>query len=223
MRTGTINIEGKNYPYQILKTNNKTVRITFKDGTFIVKSNVKFYDILDFEKVYNENARLFKKLLNVKVSAYKYEIGEVIRFFDKKYLIVASLNTGIYGDSIFVNINKNVKLQVYNAAYSLMLDYFTKRTRYFCDLYFPDIILPQVKVQIMKSRYGVYHSRNHYITYSAYLAHYPLEVIDYVIVHELCHTKVLSHSKEFYSLLKTILPNYKMLEKKIKEERYIPS
>lgn len=36
----------------------------------------------------------------------------------------------------------------------------------------------------------------------------PPAVIEYVIVHELCHLKVHSHSPKFWSILKSILPDY---------------
>ena len=36
----------------------------------------------------------------------------------------------------------------------------------------------------------------------------PLEVVDYVVVHELAHLKVRNHSKEFWNLVKGILPHY---------------
>ena len=37
----------------------------------------------------------------------------------------------------------------------------------------------------------------------------PQSVIDYIIVHELVHTKVMSHSRKFWTLLKSHYPDYK--------------
>lgn len=37
----------------------------------------------------------------------------------------------------------------------------------------------------------------------------PIEVVDYVIVHELVHTVFHNHSKRFWKKLETIVPRYK--------------
>lgn len=42
------------------------------------------------------------------------------------------------------------------------------------------------------------------------------EVIDYVIIHELCHTKVKNHSDEFWQLVKRFCPDYEALRKELK-------
>lgn len=41
------------------------------------------------------------------------------------------------------------------------------------------------------------------------------EVIDYVVVHELCHMTHLNHDRSFWRLLGSILPDYKTLEKNL--------
>lgn len=42
------------------------------------------------------------------------------------------------------------------------------------------------------------------------------QVIDYVILHELCHTVVKNHSDEFWSLMAKVCPNYLALRKELK-------
>jgi len=48
----------------------------------------------------------------------------------------------------------------------------------------------------------------------------PVEIIDYVIVHELCHLKVMNHSKEFWNLVASVLPNCRESRKWLKANGY---
>jgi len=48
------------------------------------------------------------------------------------------------------------------------------------------------------------------------LMNLPLELIDYVLIHELCHTVHLHHQANFWSLVESHLPGYKQLRKQLK-------
>ncbi|MDD7270212.1 MAG: M48 family metallopeptidase [Treponema sp.] len=41
----------------------------------------------------------------------------------------------------------------------------------------------------------------------------PIEVLDSVVVHELCHRRQMNHSKAFYAEVYKLCPNYDRLDK----------
>ena len=47
----------------------------------------------------------------------------------------------------------------------------------------------------------------------------PGRLIDYIIIHELCHLKEMNHSQKYWREVEKILPNYKSLEKELKYYR----
>lgn len=74
----------------------------------------------------------------------------------------------------------------------------------------------KVKISKMRSRWGSC-SNEKLITLNCFLIQLPWELIDYVLLHELAHTKVLSHSSEFWEVLESVLPNAKAKRKQIKK------
>lgn len=66
----------------------------------------------------------------------------------------------------------------------------------------------KIKTKPMKSAWGICYSNGN-ITFNSLLICLPKEIIEYVIIHELCHRIHMNHSKEFWSLVKEYFPQYK--------------
>ena len=60
-------------------------------------------------------------------------------------------------------------------------------------------------------------SSNGNLSFNCLLMLTPPEVVDYVVVHELCHRKYMNHSKSFWSEVERVLPNYKVQKKWLKD------
>ena len=54
------------------------------------------------------------------------------------------------------------------------------------------------------------------LNFNILLMKFPIEVMDYVIVHELAHIKHKNHSKDFWNLVAVYCPNYEEIEKLFK-------
>lgn len=77
------------------------------------------------------------------------------------------------------------------------------------------IIKPTLKLRKMKSRWGSCNYVKGIITLNTNLVYCSKEQISYVIVHEFSHLLVHNHSKEFYKVVETYIPDYKRIRKEM--------
>jgi predicted metal-dependent hydrolase len=70
------------------------------------------------------------------------------------------------------------------------------------------LIPKKVTIRQYRARWGSCNNRGD-LSFNYLLMMSPLHVIDYVIVHELCHLVHLNHSKDFWQLVKEHCPNFK--------------
>lgn len=72
-----------------------------------------------------------------------------------------------------------------------------------------------IKITSAQKRFGSCSGKNS-LCFSYILMQYPMEAVDYVVVHELAHIVYKNHGKDFYRLIEKYLPDYKLREKMLK-------
>lgn len=74
----------------------------------------------------------------------------------------------------------------------------------------------RITIRNQRTRWGSCSGKGN-LNFNCLLMLVPPEVLDYVIVHELCHRKEMNHSPAFWAQVEKILPDYKQRQKWLKE------
>lgn len=73
-----------------------------------------------------------------------------------------------------------------------------------------------ITVRDQKTRWGSCSSRGT-LSFNYRLIFAPPQVLDYVVVHELCHLTHMNHSKDFWNKVASVMPEYKVYRLWLKE------
>jgi predicted metal-dependent hydrolase len=168
-----------------------------------------------------------KKLDELKNSDFQrtdqlYQEGELFLFMGRHLSLVITTGRGsvrISNDNLHVTVPPGLqgedrthyirhKLLEYYHAEALKL--FREKTSKIGETL--GITPVYVAVKDYKSRWGTCFSDGR-IYYNWRLILTPESIIEYVIAHELCHLKVPNHSKRFWQLVETVIPDWKIRRK----------
>lgn len=70
----------------------------------------------------------------------------------------------------------------------------------------------RITIRCQRTRWGSCSSKGN-LNFNCLLALFPIEIIDSVVVHELCHRKHMNHSLQFYAEIEKVFPEYKKWHK----------
>ena len=137
------------------------------------------------------------------------------------------INSIVKSNSIFVYIPKELDVRSVEVQKEVR-NAIEKAWRIEAKAYLPDRVnhlakknnfsYNRVSVRNSKTRWGSCSAENN-INLSLYLMRLPDHLIDYVILHELSHTRVKNHSPIFWRLLDQVSGNARTLDKEIKSFR----
>ena len=88
------------------------------------------------------------------------------------------------------------------------------RVKYYAEII--GVTYGRITIRNQRSRWGSC-SANGNLNFNCLLMLAPPEVLDSVIVHELCHRNVMNHSDKFYTEVLRVFPNYYICNKWLKE------
>lgn len=71
----------------------------------------------------------------------------------------------------------------------------------------------ELKLKNQSSRWGSFSKRSKNISINFRLLFAPQEILDYVIIHELVHIKEPNHSRRFWGLVNSVIPDHKELKR----------
>ena len=149
----------------------------------------------------------------------KYVSGENVTLLGKnmRISIIKDAEEYVNTDGIYVCIHVR-RPDYYNRKKNLLNSWLNEQ----CSIIFNEIMhevhqkfipygvdFPQLKPRNMTSRWGSCLPNKGIITLNKRLIEAPKNCIEYVVYHEFCHFIHPNHSKQFYSLLQVMLPDWR--------------
>jgi len=97
------------------------------------------------------------------------------------------------------------------------IDVLKERTDYYSNIL--KVAPKNIVIKNQKTLWGSCSSKGN-INYNYKIVMAPLEILDYIVVHELCHLVYMNHSKDFWDLVESIIPDWKKRRNWLKENGY---
>lgn len=210
-------------PNKIIKSKRKTLAIQIStSGELIVRapfscSEEKINKFI----VRHQNWIIDKRLKHMSTNnlILNLEEGDVLSIFGENYDIKLSEKKccKINQNIIYLPI-KDKEQQLKKFLKLALKEYVEKNIS--CFENFLNVKAKRITISEAKTNWGSCSFKNN-LHFTFRLSFCPKDVINYVIIHELCHIKEKNHSRSFWTLVGKICPNYKQMNKWLKDNRHI--
>lgn len=211
-----MNIQLGNYeiPFEIVRKNNKNIYFRFKDNGVLYVTCNRFVSEREVRRLISSNE---KSLLRMYESFLKQsENNNHFYYLGDPYTIVyddSVKKVNIVEDMIYVKDDKMLDKWYKNEALRIFGERIKAQIINFNDI--PDFTW---KIRKMTTRWGVNNVTKRVITLNSELLKKDVTLIDYVIVHELCHFYEANHSSRFWDQVNIRYPYYKLARKRLRVE-----
>ena len=212
-------------PDLIVRTHRRSLCLTItKDGNLVVHAptRMNMNDILKYisekEKWIVSKQQEIERKLSINKVILDYN---QILFLGTKYNIqrVNGLKKiELSQNALMVPDSDNVLFKIKKWYIVQATKILKERLEYFANIM--QIDYASVSICNSKTRWGSC-DNYHNIKLNFRLVMLPHRAIDFVLIHELAHILEFNHSKDFYKIIQTIMPTYKVQQKVLKDYDYV--
>lgn len=197
--------------YILYRTNKKSISIKVKEGSIYVYADM-YSDIYWIEQFIIKNIE--KILIQIEKTKINYKNGDKILIFGKEYNIFTNYTLENFGyifekDNLILNLPmeyKNKEISFEKFYRKILGEYLEKSFKKYTEM--TKLYPKKVYIKKMTTRWGSC-SSNKNISINLDLIKFEQNIIDYVVLHEICHLKEMNHSKEFWDLMEKYMPDCK--------------
>lgn len=199
------------------------LRMHFSDKGELIVSAPQRSSIQEIERFVERN-KMWIEQIKHNFRQHSFLTGDVVRFLGQDYVLDVkrgSTRTIFLSNGYFFITTKappqtrEVKKIFICYCKNKLLEIVKERTAYWVEKM--QIKKPVVQVGNAKGRWGVCYPTKSLVRFSVIAITLPKDLIDLVVVHELCHFFYQNHSKDFKNELVKWMPDYLVKEKRFKE------
>ena len=210
-------------PNKIIRSNRKSLSLIINNqGELIVRAPISYKDKQIYNFINKKANWIISKRTNINLNTYKpltFNSNETIDLLENSFLIKT------YDGKRVKQLDNTIFVPIVNSKEKFILflkkvakEYITHRVAEIANLF--NFKYQSVSISSAKTNWGSCSFQNKiHFTYKLIMC--PKYVIDYIIIHELTHTIIKNHSKQFWFAVAKNYPNYKLCEKWLKDNKGI--
>lgn len=214
---------------KIIRSKRKSFSIEIDDsGKILLRVPINASDIVINDFVKRHYIWIEKKLNEIENREIKYQPkkffdGEKFLYLGKFYNlnIVKNQRISLIFENEFYLSKKHISNahEIFKNFYKKMAkEIIMERVKFYANKY--SFKYNKIKITSANKRWGSCTSKGN-LNFSYRLIMAPLEIVDYVVVHELVHLIDKTHKKSFYNKVEKILPDYKERKKWLNKNGYL--
>ncbi len=208
-----ININGNNIKVIIVKKNIKNMYFRIDENSNLLITVNRFVSDNEIRKIIAEKKDVILKMYSHKIK--ELDNNAYFTYLGNKYnVLYDSKLKQVYleGNEVYTKDDKMLDKFYLKKSLEIFENRINAKK-----VNFSNLPIFSIKIRKMKTRWGVCNTKDKIITLNTELLKKDMSLIDYVVIHEMCHFYHPNHSKEFWKLVEAHYPYYKEARKMLKQ------